>query len=176
MSKEPNNGRRSNEETSVREAKPLADRWMHRIRDHPVVAIVILTSVVIIGIAQTSDALIKVRSFFRPPPSVAGPWKYELHSKVSDANYRGAVDIIVSGNLISGEMDNPDPELAGQRSPIQGTIAGDLLTLMRTTNRHGVFQEYRLRRSGNALVGTFSNLGQLPGTRYADSGEVRLVR
>jgi len=162
--------------TPAPESKPLVDRWLHRIKDRPLVAVIILASIVIVGLGQTTDALVKLRGLFWSPPSVAGQWKYKMRSSVSGATINGVLDLMVSGDLVSGEMDNPDPQKPGERSSLQGTVVGDSLTLRRTTNRNGVVQEYRLSRTGKELVGTFSNLGQLPGTYFADKGDIRLTR
>jgi len=106
---------------------------------------------------------------------ITGSWSYKLVSDVSHEPMLGALDLTADGSLVSGVMDNPDPERSGERSPVQGTYAADVLTLRRDTNRQGIVQEYRLARSKDGFTGTFKNVGQIEG-RYKDSGQFSIHR
>ena len=83
--------------------------------------------------------------------ALAGSWRYEMTSKVTGNKYVGAVDLAVTGNVVSGGMDNPDPTKNGERSPVQGNIVNETLTLRRDTNQNGIVQEYRLSKSGDRV-------------------------
>jgi hypothetical protein len=114
-----------------------------------------------------------------PPPleqALAGPWRYQMTSKVSGNRYDGALDLTATGNVVSGGMDNPDPTKKGEKSPVQGNVVNDTLTLRRDTNQSGIVQEYRLRRSGDGgFAGSFVNVGITSGP-YQDAGEFRIFR
>ena len=156
--------------------QPLADRWMHKLRDRPLVAVLIVIAVVIVGAAQTTDAIGKLWGVLSGKPSIDGLWQYQLQSSVSNATLGGTITLTQSGNVLSGEMDNPDPERPNEKSPVQGSIANATLILRRDTNRNGITQEYRLHREGSSYVGDYSNIGQQPGSHFADSGTFRLSR
>jgi hypothetical protein len=106
---------------------------------------------------------------------ISGAWRYDLLSDVSNVPKRGALDLTVDGQLVSGVMDNPDPERPGERSAVHGTYIADALTLQRETNRQGIIQEYRIIRRDGGFSGSFQNVGQLEG-RYKDSGKFSIHR
>jgi hypothetical protein len=108
--------------------------------------------------------------------AIAGSWRYEMTSNVSGNKYVGAVDLVVTGNMVSGGMDNPDPTKQGERSSVQGNIINGTMTLRRDTNLNGISQEYRLSMKGDkTFAGSFSNVGITSGP-YHDSGEIRIFR
>jgi hypothetical protein len=110
-----------------------------------------------------------------PDLRLSGSWRYEMQSAESGQRRHGALDLTADGDLVSGAMENPDPERVGERSAVEGTYVNGLLKLIRHTNQAGVVQEYRLSRDGNRFRGTFVNIGQVSG-KFKDSGTIDIQR
>ena len=104
---------------------------------------------------------------------ITGSWKYDVVSDVSHQSFSGAIDLTADGNVVSGEMDNPDYQKPGERSGVRGTYVNGTLTLTRNTNTQGIAQEYRLTSSADGFAGTFENVGQTSGP-YKDNGTIRI--
>jgi hypothetical protein len=66
------------------------------------------------------------------PSALAGSWKYEMFSDDSHQTYTGYMYLTADSNLITGEMDNPDPLNKGEKSPLRGTYTNGTLVLTRT--------------------------------------------
>jgi hypothetical protein len=105
---------------------------------------------------------------------LSGSWKYTLRSDVSQQAFNGSMDLAVDGDIVSGTMDNPDPQRSGERSSVHGNYVNGTLTLTRDTNRDGVMQEYRLTSNGAAFKGAFHNIGQTG--YFKDSGTFEIHR
>ena len=108
------------------------------------------------------------------PSALTGTWKYEMLSDLSHQPLTGYMDLTADGDVITGEMDNPDQLNKNERSAVKGQYINKTLTLTRNTNHDGVMQEYRLFPKDNGFSGTFKNLGQEG--YYKDSGAFRIHR
>jgi hypothetical protein len=131
----------------------------------------------IIALLGAGGGIVALITYVHPgPPNPDGSWRYEMQSDGSPNKLRGSLEIVVSGDRVSGSMSNPDPQKPNETSAIEGSYLNNGLTLDRNTNQSGVFQRYTLRREGDGFAGRFENIGQKKGSYYSDSGSFYLHR
>ena len=105
-----------------------------------------------------------------PPSSLTGAWKYKMTSSVSGRTYEGSMHLAQDGDIVTGEMDDPEGAVGGRTSGVKGTYVRGDLELSRGTGL-STNQEYRLTGTGDQLRGTFQNTGKFP-----DSGTMEIKR
>jgi len=91
----------------VEQSKPLLDKWLTSIKNHSIIAALLLICMVIIGIGSLTDALNKVVSLFIPPnqiPPVIRPLKPPIDDRTPDQILPNSP--LTLKRLLEGQSDN----------------------------------------------------------------------
>jgi hypothetical protein len=83
--------------------KTLTERWIDSLKDHPVVATVLIVSAVIVGVGAVTDSFSKIADFFT---SDGGPPTISTDASVQEFHIiRGATDSPKLINSLTGNID-----------------------------------------------------------------------
>ena len=109
-------------------------------------------------------------SWKQEPYSVTGSWRYLMTSDVDHQTHKGALDLTMDREIVSGKLVPFD----GTDSAVRGTLVSGSLHLTRETTLNGqqTDQFFELtKENDNRFKGTFINKGF-----YKDSGTVVIER